>query len=156
MARPHTPVPACRDFAAVIAARFSPRAPRIVVVDDDPDARLLVGAMIEACCDAEVTLLATVDEAMADVARVLPDLVVTDALMPGQDGADLLRRLRAMPRAARVPVIVATASPEPELHERLRAAGADAIVAKPPEPKELAGAIAAALAAGGSRGRSPA
>ena len=121
----------------------------MLVVDDDPDARLLVGAMIEAYCGAEVTLVASVDEAIASAGRVLPDLVVTDALMPGQDGFDLLKRLRQVPRAGRVPVIVATASPEPELHERLLAAGAMAILAKPPTPQVLAETVGTALASGG-------
>lgn len=124
-------------------------ASRVLVVDDDPDARLLLGTMIEAYCDAEVTLCATVDEAIASAGRVLPDLVVTDAMMPGQDGFDLIRRLRQVPRAARVPVVVATASREPQLHARLLAAGACAILAKPPAPEALADIVFARLAAGG-------
>jgi CheY-like chemotaxis protein len=138
-----------RGTPALIAPRSSRLPCRVLVVDDDPDARLLVGAMVEAYCDASVTLVASVDEAIASVGRVLPDLVVTDALMPGQDGFDLLRRIRQVPRAGRVPVIVATASPEPELHERLRAAGATAILAKPPTPEVLAQTVGAALASCG-------
>lgn len=122
---------------------------RVLVVDDDPDARLLLATMIEAYCDAGVTLCASVDEAIASAGRVLPDLVVTDLMMPGQDGFDFLRRLRQVPRGARVPVIVATASPEPELHRRLLAAGACAVIAKPATPEALAEAVALGLAASG-------
>jgi CheY-like chemotaxis protein len=121
---------------------------RVLVVDDDPDSRLLIGAMIESYLDAVVTLVPTVEEAIASASRVLPDLVVTDALMPEQDGFDLLRRLRAIARAARVPVIVATATTEPALHARLLAAGATAVLAKPPTPQELTRAVGAALAYG--------
>lgn len=132
-------------------ARSPLPAPRVLVVDDDPDARLLLGAMIEAYCDAEVTLCASVDEAIASAGRVLPDLVVTDAMMPGQDGFDLIRRLRQVPRAAGIVVIVATASPEPELHARLLAAGASGILPKPPAPEALAEIVFARLAAGSDR-----
>ncbi len=118
---------------------------RVLVVDDDVDARLLVGAMVETYCDAQVTLVASVDEAIDSVRRVLPDLVVTDAMMPGQDGLDLLRRIREVPRAARVPVLVATASHEAGLLDRLRSAGAVAIVSKPPTPEVLVAAVGAAL-----------
>ena len=121
----------------MVTTRFPRPVPRVLVVDDDPDARLLLGTMIEAYCDAEVTLCASVDEAIASAGRVLPDLVVTDVMMPGQDGFDLLRRLREVPRAARVAVVVATATPEPELHRRLLAAGACAILAKPATPEAL-------------------
>ena len=137
------------DTPTLVASRSARPARRVLVVDDDPDARLLVGTMLEAYCNASVTLVASVDEAIASAGRVLPDLVVTDALMPRQDGFDLLRRLRQVPRAGHVPVIGATASPELELHERLRAAGAIAILAKPPTPEALVETIGAALASGG-------
>jgi CheY-like chemotaxis protein len=77
---------------------------RVLVVDDDVDARLLVGAMVETYCDALVTLVASVDEAIDSVRRVLPRPGGA-AMMPRQDGLDL-RRIRGFPRAARVPVLV--------------------------------------------------
>lgn len=141
--------PCERNPLSLAPMRSSRPVPRVLVVDDDPDARLLLGTMIEAHCGAEVTLCASVDEAIASAGRVLPDLVVTDAMMPGQDGFDLLRRLRQILRAASIPVIVATASPEPELHARLLAAGASAILPKPPSPGALVDIVASRLAAGG-------
>ena len=141
--------PRKRSPLSLVPTRVPRSSRRVLVVDDDPDARLLLATMIEAYCDAGVTLCASVDEAIASAGRVLPDLVVTDVMMPGQDGFDLLRRLRQVPRAARVPVVVATASPEPELHRRLLAAGACAIIAKPATPEALAEVVALGLAAGG-------
>jgi CheY-like chemotaxis protein len=139
--------PRRRGCLALVTA-FARPLPRVLVVDDDPDARLLVGAMIESYCEAQVTLAASVDEAMESVRRVIPDLVVTDAQMPGQTGLDLIRRLREVPRAARVPVVVATATPEPALHASLLAAGALAILSKPASPEDIARTIGAALEAG--------
>jgi len=141
--------PRKRSPPPLATPRAARPAPHVLVVDDDPDARLLLGAMIEAYCAAEVTLCASVDEAIASAGRVLPDLVVTDAMMPGQDGFDLIRRMRQVPRAAHVPVIVATASPEPELHARLLAAGASGILPKPPSPEALVEVVLARLVAGG-------
>lgn len=140
--------PRRRGCLSLVTARARP-LPRILVVDDDPDARLLVGAMIESYCEAQVTLVASVEEAMESVRRVIPDLVVTDAQMPGQSGLDLIRRLREVPRAMRVPVVVATATPEPALHASLLAAGAMAILSKPASPEDIARTIGAALDAGG-------
>jgi CheY-like chemotaxis protein len=139
--------PRRRGCLSLVTARPRP-LPRVLVVDDDPDARLLVGAMIESYCEAQVTLAASVDEAMESVRRVIPDLVVTDAQMPGQTGLDLIRRLREVPRAARVPVVVATATPEPALHASLTAAGALAILSKPASPEDIARTIGAALESG--------
>lgn len=131
------------------ASRRSRNALQVLVVDDDTDARLLARVMIEACCDARVTLAASVEEAMAILRMVLPDLVVTDANMPGEDGLALLSRLRALPGGERVPVIVATAALERDLHEQLRSAGARAVLPKPLTPEALAEAILALADTGG-------
>lgn len=118
---------------------------RILVVDDDVDARLLIGALVESHFDAQAVLVASADEAVESVSRVLPDLVITDGLMPGGGAIELLGRLRGIPRAARVPVIVATGSIDQGKYRHLRDAGALAVIPKSAGPDEFARAVGAVL-----------
>jgi DNA-binding response OmpR family regulator len=75
-----------------------------------------------------------------------PDGVLLDAEMPGIDGVETLRRLRADPRTADVPVAFLTArGDDPGERDALLGAGADAIIAKPFQLPELAGAVRAAF-----------
>lgn len=68
----------------------------ILVVDDDADARTLIATVLEDC-GCIVTTAGSVDEAMAALARAVPDVVLSDIGMPGRDGYDLIRDLRALP-----------------------------------------------------------
>lgn len=74
-----------------------------------------------------------------EVARTeLPDLVITDILMPHMDGFTLVRRLRGEPLLAGVPVIFQTASFfEPEVQRLAQASGVKHILAKPADPQEV-------------------
>ena len=72
----------------------------------------------------------------------LPDLIVTDILMPNLDGFTLVRRLRAEPLLAGVPVIFQTASYDiTEIHKLSRASGIKFILRKPAEPQEILRAV---------------
>ncbi|MGB8980490.1 MAG: response regulator, partial [Anaerolineales bacterium] len=81
--------------------------------------------------------------AALEIARVeLPDLVITDILMPHMDGFTLVRRLRAEPLLAGVPVIFQTMNYfEPEIQRLARASGVNHILAKPADPQEVLRAI---------------
>jgi len=64
-------------------------------------------------------------EALAHLARHVPDLILLDVMMPDVDGFDVLRSVRADPRTARVPVVMFSAVSAEELIERARAEGAN-------------------------------
>jgi len=70
-------------------------------------------------------------EALDCVGKFQPQLVVTDLAMPIMDGVELIRRLRANPETARLPVIAITADSSGQSEKRARAAGADDFVTKP-------------------------
>lgn len=76
------------------------------------------------------------DEALARVAAAQPDLIVSDILMPGMDGFELVRRLRAKPATALLPVILVTSLEESERIKGLEA-GADDFLSKPVKWEEL-------------------
>jgi class 3 adenylate cyclase/CheY-like chemotaxis protein len=84
----------------------------------------------------EVVTASSGDEALAKVRDTKPDMVLTDIVMPGMNGYELCRRLRADPATAFLPIVTVTASGAEEKREALDA-GADDFVAKPFDKTEL-------------------
>jgi adenylate cyclase len=78
----------------------------IAVVDDTPDIRLLLTKMLEDLYD--VTVYEDGTTALAGISQSVPDLVLLDIMLPGIDGPEVLRRLRADPALAHLPVIALT------------------------------------------------
>ncbi len=115
---------------------------RILVVDDEDDARLLVSTALSQY-GASVTPVASAAEAMAVVEKRLPDILVSDIGMPGEDGFSLIRRVReASEGEATVPAVALTAYASERDRAVALAAGFHAHVAKPFEPSELATLVA--------------
>ncbi|HLM75854.1 MAG TPA: ATP-binding protein, partial [Polyangiaceae bacterium] len=112
---------------------------RILVVDDEPDTRELVSTLLESA-GAETEVAASVAEALDAVARMRPDLVVTDIGMPGEDGYVFLKRLRAA--GQRMPAVALTAYARAEDRKQALSAGFQMHVAKPIEPKKLVTTVA--------------
>jgi signal transduction histidine kinase/ActR/RegA family two-component response regulator len=119
---------------------------KVLVVDDEPDTREMLSIVL-ARCGALVTAAGSTQEALAAIERERPDLLISDIGMPGEDGYELIRRVRAMPARsdARLPAIALTAYARVE--DRLQAlrAGYQMHVPKPIELAELI-AVAASLA----------
>lgn len=85
-----------------------------LVVDDEPDVRSMVAALLEQ--DGWDTLEArNGDEALALAAACYPDVIVMDVMMPGKNGFEVYKELRADHRTAHVPVVMLTAINEHEL-----------------------------------------
>jgi adenylate cyclase len=108
---------------------------RILVADDVPTNVRLLEAILSANGYTVVTA-ANGEEALARVAEEAPDLVLTDIQMPGIDGHEVVRRLRADPATSFLPIVMVTSS---ESEDRAAAieAGADDFVQKPFNPQEL-------------------
>ena len=119
---------------------------KVLVVDDNGDARVLVQRMLEGC-GAIVTTAATVVDALFAVEHVRPHVLVSDVAMPEVDGYELLRRIRALgqSRGGGVPAIALTAFARSE--DRLRALRAGFLhhIAKPLEPSQLVATVASVV-----------
>lgn len=108
----------------------------VLVVDDVPDnLSVLHDALDES---GYTVLVATSGEAaLQRAAQALPDIVLLDAMMPGLDGFEVARRLKAQPQTANIPIIFMTGLTETEhLVAALDAGGVD-YVTKPIKPKEV-------------------
>jgi PAS domain S-box-containing protein len=116
---------------------------RVLVVDDEPDARDLVSMMLTNY-GAEVKTCASAAEALKTLDKWRPDAVVSDIGMPGEDGYDLLRKIRAREpeRGGRIPALALTAYARSEDSRQALAAGYQMHIPKPVESDLLAAAIA--------------
>lgn len=116
---------------------------RILVVDDDPSVRFLLRLILESA-GYRVTEAQNGIAALIRIKEEVPDLVVTDMMMPMMDGGALIKHLRSEPSSDGLRILAVTANPR----AREVAAGADAVLAKPFDRSELLAAVADLLAGG--------
>jgi signal transduction histidine kinase/ActR/RegA family two-component response regulator len=116
---------------------------QVLVVDDDPDARELVGTILERY-GAEVALAASAQEGLNVLTKRVPHVVVTDIEMPQEDGYTFIRRIRSLPagNGGRVPAAALTAYASVADRMKVLAAGFNMHVPKPVQPAELAMIVA--------------
>ena len=117
---------------------------RVLVVDDQPDARTLMEAVLGAA-GATVTTAASAEEARLRISASRPDVVLSDIGMPGEDGYALIRSIREADERAgrpRLPCVAVTAYARDDDRARALAAGYDRHLTKPIAPAELLRTIA--------------
>jgi PAS domain S-box-containing protein len=137
--------PAARDILPVYECPDRLDGLRVLVVDDEPDTRELLKAGLGQC-GAEVTAVGSAAEALEAIAAAVPDLLISDIGMPGEDGYELIRRVRKLPAAGggKAPAIALTAYARVEDRMQALRAGYQMHVTKPVEMAELV-AVAASL-----------
>jgi len=116
---------------------------RVLVVDDDPDARDLTAAALSAS-GADVSVVASGEQALARLRAVggRPDLLISDLAMPGQSGFDLIQAVRGLdPAIASIPAMAVTAYARPQDRDRAQKSGFDMHLAKPITPDTLVEAV---------------
>lgn len=127
-----------RSRGATPVARHSGRPDRVLIVDDDPNLGRLIAEVIQGRDDNVETEIAHDGfEAGAMVESFRPHALVLDLMMPGMDGFEVCRRLRARPTLNHIRIVAVTGFPSTENVDRILAAGADACLSKPLDTEKL-------------------
>ena len=113
------------------------------MVEDDPDTRDLLKTILERC-GAEVRAVASSSEALAAMAQSIPNVLVSDIGMTGENGYELIKKIRSLDpeRGGRVPAVALTAYAAAADRRQALLAGFQTHLAKPVEPDELLAVIA--------------
>jgi two-component system, cell cycle response regulator DivK len=110
--------------------------PLVLVVDDYAEARDMYVAWLEVSGYRVVTA-GTAAAAVAQAQAEPPAAILMDLSLPGMDGLEATRRLKAAPLTAAVPVVALTGHAEAFVAEAARAAGCDAFIVKPSPAQEV-------------------
>jgi CheY-like chemotaxis protein len=113
-----------------------PDKPRVLVVDDYPDAREMYGEYLE-YCGFEVVQASNGMEALQRALDTNPDIILMDLSLPVMDGWEATRRLKADKRTENIPVVALTGHALAGISEGAKKAGCDAFVTKPCLPEDL-------------------
>ena len=116
---------------------------RVLLVEDEPDARDLLVAVLTQC-RADVRAVSNAADALLELEAWQPEVLISDIEMPGEDGYTLIRKIRLLPpeRGGKIPAAALTAYARAEDRMRALLAGFQLHVPKPVEPAELAAVVA--------------
>jgi CheY-like chemotaxis protein len=128
------------------ATKTADRPPLVLLVDDFQDNREMYAMYLEHA-GMQVAEAGNGHEALDQAFRLLPDLIVMDLSLPGIDGWEATRRLKADERTKKIPVVALTSHALEGYSEGAREAGCDAFVTKPCLPEQLLSEIRKVLAA---------
>ncbi|HUQ62532.1 MAG TPA: response regulator [Acidimicrobiales bacterium] len=120
-------------------------ARRILVIDDDAQIRAVASATLSLVGMWEVSTASSGEEGIAQAAAGRPDAILLDVMMPDMDGRTTLRRLRASPTTAEIPVIMLTATLGPDGTAPIFDQPVAGVLGKPFDIMGLAGDVAAVL-----------
>ena len=117
---------------------------KILIVDDDPDLTNLVKTILEAE-DYRVYAAESGEEALGEVPKLRPDLIILDIILPGIDGYDTCKILKTDDHTNLIPIIIL--SIKCSVKDRIVGLniGADDYITKPFDPDELAARVEAVL-----------
>lgn len=118
---------------------------RLLCADDEDDIRKILHLALSLDPELEVQFVSSGTEAIARAQGAIFDAIVLDGMMPGLDGYETCRRLKADPATAQIPVVFLTAKTQRGETQRALALGAIACLEKPFDPLKIASDLRAAL-----------
>lgn len=134
----------------------SARRSRVLLVEDEQDVAQLVKHTLERTGEFEVQIAPAADPALRAAPEIDPALIILDLSLPGVDGMDVFRILRARAATADVPVLILTARADEDDRVRGLELGADDYVTKPFGLRELVARVRAILRRRQAEGGRPA
>jgi len=131
--------------AAIGTASPAASRAKVLCIDDD---RLLLGlfSLLLKGTDYDPLMASDGPSGIDTAKRERPDLILLDVMMPGMDGFEVCRRMRADPDLKDIPIIIVTAIADPKLNVKGFQAGATLAMLKPFEPQKLLNTVKTALA----------
>ncbi len=112
-----------------------------LVVDDSKSARFALRRFLEGF-NYKVETVESATDAYRVLAGMLPEVIFMDHIMPGIDGFEALRALKADARTANVPVVICSSNEGEDFIAQAKARGASNVLQKPPSTEQLAGVLA--------------
>lgn len=118
---------------------------KILIIEDEPEIQTVLAIAVQR--DGGFTAVTASDghEGIRAARAERPDVILLDILLPGIDGCEVCRRIKADPVLADIPVIFLSAQADYKRWERTREAGGCAILSKPFDPLTLASRITGIL-----------
>jgi CheY-like chemotaxis protein len=130
--------------------RAGRREPFVLVADDDRDTRELY----RACFDTNgyhTAEAGTGSQAIVSAVEIVPDVLLTDYVLPDVDGLTIAQRLKADARTAGIRIVMVTGFANPDVERRAWAAGIDRVLLKPCPPQTVMREVARLIARTGAR-----
>jgi two-component system phosphate regulon response regulator PhoB len=124
---------------------MSARLPFVLVADDDQDTRELY----RACFDTSGYRTAeaeTGSQAIVSAVEIVPDVLLTDFVLPDVDGLTIAKRLKADPRTSGIRIVMVTGYATPDLERRAARIGIDRVLLKPALPQAVMREVSRTLA----------
>jgi excisionase family DNA binding protein len=127
------------DFLRVhqlpVPAELKEERVRLLVIDDEATSLRALGALLRRSDSrVEVALAESALDGLLKVGVLRPEVVLLDSYMPGIDGVEVCRRLKASSETAHIAVLAMSGRPSAELEKQFLDAGAAAFLAKPLQP----------------------
>jgi CheY-like chemotaxis protein len=121
------------------------KARRILVVDNEQYIQEVAKVCLETVAGWEVSIASSGQECLSQAEIEQPDAILLDVMMPDMDGLTTFQKLQENAATQAIPVILLTAKIQSSDRRRYAQMGLTAAIAKPFNPLELAGQVAAAL-----------
>jgi len=109
----------------------------VLIGEDEPDNQVIMQTVVESLVGARANVAGDGLAVLASVERERPRVILLDLMMPGLDGFEVARQLKADPATASIPIVAISALARPDDREAALAAGCDEFVRKPFELDEL-------------------
>ena len=110
---------------------------RIMIVEDDEDIQEIVKLSLSLIGGFSVFGFTSGEDALNNVLKVKPQLILLDVMMPSMDGPTTLKKMKLMPEAAQIPVFFITAKVQPYEIESYEKMGVLGVISKPFDPMTL-------------------